>query len=95
MNLGLRLRPEAEADLREAYRWYEERQAGLGEQFLLECDRSLALVQENPRIFPEIHHQVRRALVKRFPYGVFYIVETDEVIILAVLHQARSPELWP
>jgi plasmid stabilization system protein ParE len=95
MSVGLRLRPEAEADLREAFRWYEERQPGLGDQFILECDRSFALAQENPKLFLEIHHHVRRVLIKRFPYGVFYLVKADEVIVLAVLHQARSPDLWP
>ena len=78
MSLGLRLRPEAEADLREASQWYEGRRVGLGEEFLLEAERSLALIQESPGLYAEIHKNVRRALLRRFPYGVFYIVEPEE-----------------
>jgi plasmid stabilization system protein ParE len=95
MSLGLRLRPEAEADLREASEWYDGRRAGLGGEFLAEVERSLTLIQESPNLFAEVHKNVRRALVKRFPYGVFYLAQPDGVIVLAVLHQARSPELWP
>jgi toxin ParE1/3/4 len=95
MSVGLRIRPEAEADLLEASGWYEGRRAGLGDEFLLEADRCLTLIQENPRLCAEIHRSVRRALLKRFPYGVFYILEQDTAIVLAVLHQTRSPELWP
>ena len=95
MSLGLRLRPEAEADLREASEWYDGRRAGLGGEFLAEVERSLMLIQESPSLFAEVHKNVRRALVKRFPYGVFYLTQPGGVIVLAVLHQARSPELWP
>jgi len=95
MSVGLRIRPQAEADLREAFRWYEERHAGLGVEFLLEAERCITLIQESPRLFAEIHQSVRRALLKRFPYGIFYILEQETPIVLAVLHQARSPELWP
>lgn len=95
MTVGLRIRPEAEADLREASGWYEGRRARLGDEFLLEAERCLPLIQENPRLFAELHRSVRRALLKRFPYGIFYVLEQETAIVLAVLHQARSPELWP
>jgi plasmid stabilization system protein ParE len=95
MSPGLRLRPEAEVDLQEAFRWYEGRQSGLGDEFIGEAERCFALIQDNPRLHAEIHKFVRRALLKRFPYGVFYLVDVEAVVILAVLHQARSPELWP
>lgn len=95
MNLGARLRPEAEADLREASEWYDGRKVGLGNEFLAEVERSLTLIQENPRLCSEIHRNVRRALLRRFPYGLFYLLEAETVVVLAVLHQARSPDLCP
>lgn len=95
MNLGLRLRPEAEADLQEARLWYETQRVGLGDELLGEVERTLTLIQENPRMYPEIHTSVRRGLLRRLPYGAFYLVEAETVVVLAVLHQARSPDLWP
>lgn len=95
MSVGLRIRHEAETDLRDASAWDEGQRTGLGDEFLLEAERCLALIQENPRLFAEIHQSVRRALLKRFPYGVFYILEQESAIVLAVLHQARNPEFWP
>ncbi len=92
---ALRLRPEAETDLRAAHQWYEGRRAGLGDEFLVEIDRSLTRIQATPVFYSETHKNVRRALVQRFPYGIFYLIEAETVVVLAVLHQARSPELWP
>ena len=95
MSLGLRLRPEAEADLQEASGWYDDQKDGLGDEFLAEVERSLALIQDNPRLHAEIHKNVRRALLRRFPYGLFYLIEAEAVVVLAVLHHSRSPNLWP
>ena len=54
----------------------------------------LEAVAEKPLAFPAVHRDVRRALVKRFPYGVFFLLSHDRVIVLAVLHQARNPAVW-
>jgi plasmid stabilization system protein ParE len=95
MSAGLRLRPEAEADLQEASRWYESQRIGLGDEFLLEVEQGLTRIQETPRLYTEIHGNVRRSLLRRFPYGIFYIVVEDTVVVLAILHQARNPDRWP
>ena len=46
-------------------------------------------------MFPCVHGEVRRAVVSRFPYAVFYRVDPKRVVVLAVLHMARDPKLWP
>ena len=92
--MNLSVRPEAEADLAASFRWYEERSPGLGREFLQIVDAALARVADRPRQFPVVHRQVRRALTRRFPYAVFFVIEDDAVVILAVLHQAGDPQRW-
>jgi len=46
-------------------------------------------------MFARVHGEVRRAVVSRFPYAVFYRVEPKRVVVLAVLHMAGDPKLWP
>lgn len=94
MTRSIRIRPEAENDLSEAYSWYSGQVQGLGDDFLAEVDSALASVAEFPEKCALIHKQARRSLVRRFPYGVFYIVEPGEIVVLAVMHLARDPELW-
>jgi plasmid stabilization system protein ParE len=93
VSYSLLVRPEAQADLAETLKWYEE-QAGLGRQFVEMVDAALVSITKNPLAYPAVRKVVRRALTKRFPYGVLYLVEADTVVVLAILHQARDPEIW-
>ena len=88
------IRPEAEADLADAFAWYEERRAGLGERFLLCVEAALAAIERYPASFPTVHQQVRRALLRRFPYGIFYTIEPNAIVVLAVFHCGRDPRRW-
>ena len=94
MSYSLILRQEAEKDLVEAYKWYEEKVPGLGSDFLTVIERALELIQENPARFPVIYRNVRRALMHRFPYGIFYFMEGERIIVLGVMHTARNPAKW-
>jgi len=87
------IRPEAERDLAEAYEWYEAREPGLGSDFLAEVDAVFEHIETNPAMFQEAHGKVRRALTKRFPYGVFYLVDSEDLVVIGVLHTARNPRL--
>jgi toxin ParE1/3/4 len=89
------LRPEAEFDLAEAFGWYEDRQPGLGAEWMQAVDATLTFVRENPNACPTVLAEVRRALVHRFPYAVFYVVEEVRVVVLSVLHVRRDPKHWP
>lgn len=88
------IRPEAEQDIREAYSWYETQISGLGANLLLRIDAALSSVQRNPRQYPLIHQEVRRCLVRRFPYGILFLEEDKRVIVLAVFHAKRAPRSW-
>ncbi len=87
-------RPAAAADVEDAYRWYEAQQAGLGEEFLAAVSAALESVAANPERFPVVHRQTRRALLRRFPYGLFYRIIDDQVVVVACMHARRDPQRW-
>jgi toxin ParE1/3/4 len=80
MKSTLRLRPEAEADLQEAYRWYEGQRSGLGDDLLLCVEAALQVLQDNPNQFPEVYKEVRRLVLRRFPYSIFYLSRSESVV---------------
>ena len=87
------VRPEARDELLDAYYWYEEKRSGLGEEFLLVVDAAIEQIRRSPEMHPIVHRNVRRVLTRRFPYGVFYVVEPEHIVILAVFHGHRDPRL--
>lgn len=92
--MRLVLRRGAKHDLEESRRWYEERQPGLGQEFISSVEASLALIREFPLIFPRVDPRVRRARTERFPFGIFYTIDGQTIRVLAVLHNARSSVWW-
>jgi plasmid stabilization system protein ParE len=94
MTKEIRLREEAEADLSEAAIWYQQQQRGLGNEFLDEVLSLFQSIQNHPRAYPIVHREVRRALTNKFPFGVFYRVESDFVVIFAIMHASRNPSRW-
>lgn len=88
------LRPEAKENLAEASKWYEERSAGLGGRFLDAVDAALDKAEKNPLRYPRVYKDVRRAPVRGFPYGIFYLYDKQVISVLRVLHQGRDPALW-
>lgn len=95
MALRLVFRRGAGRDLASAYAWYEAQRAGLGEQFLGAVSASFELIGQFPEMFAAVHGDVRRAILSKFPYAVFYRVEPRQIVVLAVLHTARDPRRWP
>jgi plasmid stabilization system protein ParE len=92
--LELIVRPEAEEDLTAAFDWYEERVPGLGPQFLDAVEAAFRSLLQNPLQFPVVYKTLRRALLRRFPYQIFFLVEAHAVIVVAVFHASRSPKRW-
>ena len=85
---------EAELEIFEAALRYEREREGLGFRFEVQVNTVFARLVENPFQFPVIEQGVRRALVRDFPYGVFFTTETDLITVLAVLHLRRHPDSW-
>lgn len=94
MAVDLVIAPEVERDLVEASAWYESRRAGLGENFLDCVDACVAAICRMPEMHTAVHEQYRRALIRRFPYAVFYKCAANTVTVYAVFHAARDPEKW-
>ena len=94
MSLGVYVRPEAEADIEEIAIWYEKQREGLGQEFLDEVLSLCERVSENPSMYPVVHRRTRRALIRRFPFGVYFRSEDEQVIVLAVIHGSRHPRNW-
>jgi toxin ParE1/3/4 len=88
------VRPEAAREVQEAFDWYEGRSEGLGLEFLRAADACLAGVRRNPSAFPKVHKEVRRALIRKFPYALFYIIEEDRIVVVACFHAKRDPIDW-
>ncbi len=91
MNRSLVLRSQAEEDLTAAALWYEEQLLGLGREFLDEADKVFRQITHFPESHPARHRHFRRALLRRFPFGVFYAVEPDNIVVLTVIHLAQDP----
>ena len=94
MGYEVRIRPEAERDVRAAFSWYEKQRFGLGPELVTELDAVYERLAENPYLYADIRNGVRRAIVRRFPYAVLYLVAETEVRVLSVVNMARNPAVW-
>ncbi len=86
-------RPEAEAEALEARRWYEGRRTGLGNEFGAEIDSALTRIVENPLSFPQVRGETRRAVLRRFPYALYFRIADDTIVVLAV-HGRQDAARW-
>jgi plasmid stabilization system protein ParE len=90
----LLIRPAAVADIEDVYRWYERQRVGLGDEFLAAIDAKLQDIAAQPAAYPVIHRQARRALVRRFPYAIFYCLLGETIVVVACMHGRRDPLRW-
>jgi plasmid stabilization system protein ParE len=88
------VRPAAAADIEDAFRWYRDKRPGLGDAFLEALRGAMLQVLEHPKAFPVLHRDTRRVRVRRFPYGVFYRVYPDTIVVVACMHGRRDPRRW-
>lgn len=90
----LAVRVAAEADIGRAARWYEAELPGLGAEFLESVQDSVAAILESPLMYPAVEGDIRRAIMRRFPFMVYFTLDDDVVSVLAVLHGRRNPDSW-
>lgn len=93
MKYSLIIRPEAENDLEQAFNWYEDKRIGLGYDFILQIDASFNFIKRNPEVNSIEYKGTRKYLVKRFPYKIIYLIDEEKIVILAVIHGKRNPDL--
>lgn len=91
-----RLEAEAavEFDIESAFRWYEAEEPGLGPEFLEQLRLIYRRILDNPLGYEEQRSGIRRGLMRQFPYAVYFSIEDETILILAVLHTARDPAEW-
>jgi plasmid stabilization system protein ParE len=94
MSFGVTIRSRAREDIRDARDWYEEKSAGLAIRFGAEVEEVILAIGEQPLLHAKIYLDVRRAMTRRFPYAIYFIVDGERVAVLRVLHQARDPREW-
>src|SRR6185503_2393868 len=84
----------ARADVADAIDYYNGQELGLGADFASEVRKTIERILQYPNAWAQVSKRTRRCQVNRFPYGVFYSLETDVVVVIAVLHRHREPRTW-
>jgi len=86
--------PRVDLDVAAAYQWYENEEPGLGLAFLDQLLATYDRIATGPLQYQDLRSGIRRALLRRFPYAVYFAVEGDFVVVLAILHVSRDPAEW-
>jgi len=94
VSLQAYLRPDAREDLRDAAIWYEARLEGLGGAFINEFLECISRIEDNPASYQRVDGEVCKAVLHRFPYTMFYVVELTHIEVLSILRSSRAPEIW-
>lgn len=94
MRRAVQLLPGAEREVEEAFRWYERQRRGLGFEFLLAFDATMQALRRLPEGHEVVGRRTRKALLRRFPYLVLYVLENELILVTAVFHGHRDPRRW-
>jgi plasmid stabilization system protein ParE len=84
----------ARQELRDATAYYDAVNLRLGVDFREEVERVISLIRQFPKAWPELSTSTRRCRTKRFPFGIIYRINKDEIEIVAVMHLSREPKYW-
>ncbi len=90
----IRFTSDADAELAEARQWYAHQREDLDLEFMDSVDEALTRVVRNPQMYPVVYRNLRRAVIRRFPFAIFFDVSEDEIQVIAVFHSRRDPEGW-
>ena len=92
--IGYRFLPPAGEEMIEASLFYEAESAELGFEFLDDVQRVIDSLREHPKLGQAVGRNLRRALLRRFPFSLIYSDAADEILVVAVAHQRRRPDYW-
>lgn len=92
--MKLRFASPAERELKEALEFYESARQGLGGEFLAEVEAAIRLIESHPSAWAPMSRRTRRCRLHRFPFGRFYQVRSDEILIVSVMDLRRDPRRW-
>ena len=88
------LTPVAEADVEEAFGWYETQRPGLGFAFRHAVDVAVSAAESKPEAYAVLHRETRRVLLPTFPYALYYRVVGESVVVVGCIHAKRHPRTW-
>jgi len=94
MTYEVTVREEAERDIELLFNYYEDIRVGLGHDLLLCIEDAFSKIERKPLSYKKIYKELRRVIVRRFPYRVFYFVAESKVIVTAVFHAQKDPVSW-
>jgi plasmid stabilization system protein ParE len=94
MSLRVVFRGAAQIELIEAAEWYEERRKGRGAKFIAAIRKVLHQIAAEPEFYAKVFEDVRWAPVSKYPYCVYYRVESEQLLVLSIFHTSRDPEAW-
>jgi len=86
--------PEAGSEMIQAASWYEEQQTDLGKRFLASVQDALNRIKITPLLYPVVDGRTHRCLIRTFPFGIIFRIETDCIFVVAVMHLHRAPNCW-
>lgn len=92
----IRLTDNAESDLNESYKWYENQKINLGVEFIKTINRTIELIKENPFLYKSVYKNVRKAKINKFPFNIYYLItpQFNQIDIFGILHDSRNPLIW-
>lgn len=85
---------ETEQDIQTGYEWYKKQYQGLGKDFLAEIEVQIEAIEKNPNLHAKVFKNIHRALCKKFPYAIYFVITDDNIVVIGVLHQSRNPTIW-
>lgn len=94
MNFHVEISPAADFDIVDSIQWYEAQETGLGRRFEATLESMIELISQNPKKFPKVDGEVRRTIVRRFPFIILFTATDDLISIFAVFHTSRNPMIW-
>jgi plasmid stabilization system protein ParE len=88
---SLEFLPAAQEELVQAIEWYEKQRQGLGSRFMVAVEATLEAIKRTPMLFTVVNKNVRRARIKRFPFGIFFEFSEERIVVAAIYHARRDP----
>ena len=84
----------AEEDLKDAKEFYNSKKEGLGDELVSEIDDKLKRIVNNPKQYPKVKKDIRKALTNRFSYGIYFVFKDYIINVLSIFHTSRNPDIW-
>jgi len=91
---NLLISDESRLDILDAFSWYESRREGLGSDFEICLDAGFSYVQRNPLLSQKRYKNLRIQFIDRFPYGIHYLIDGNDIKVFGIFHTSRHPKNW-